>query len=102
VVLNAIHLTNVKAFGEAEFWFAIIKVVAIIGMIRLGCDLLFSGSGGPQASVSNLWAHGGFFPNGVSGLVMAMAIIMFSFGGLEMLGFTAAEADTPRTVIPKA
>ncbi|MGV8267659.1 amino acid permease, partial [Pseudomonas aeruginosa] len=54
------------------------------------------------ASVSNLWAHGGFFPNGVSGLVMAMAIIMFSFGGLEMLGFTAAEADKPRTVIPKA
>ncbi|MGV8605024.1 aromatic amino acid transporter AroP, partial [Pseudomonas aeruginosa] len=81
--------------------FAIIKVVAIIGMILLGCYLLFSGSGGPQASVSNLWAHGGFFPNGVSGLVMAMAIIMFSFGGLEMLGFTAAEADKPRTVIPK-
>ncbi|MGV8390785.1 aromatic amino acid transporter AroP, partial [Pseudomonas aeruginosa] len=68
--------------------FAIIKVVAIIGMILLGCYLLLSGSGGPQASVSNLWAHGGFFPNGVSGLVMAMAIIMFSFGGLEMLGFT--------------
>jgi aromatic amino acid transport protein AroP len=52
--------------------------------------------------VSNLWEHGGFFPNGVSGLVMAMAIIMFSFGGLEMLGFTAAEADQPKTVIPKA
>ncbi|WP_134602034.1 amino acid permease, partial [Pseudomonas aeruginosa] len=102
VVVNAINLANVKAFGEAEFWFAIIKVVAIIGMILLGCYLLFSGSGGPQASVSNLWAHGGFFPNGVSGLVMAMAIIMFSFGGLEMLGFTAAEADKPRTVIPKA
>ncbi|MDH2017510.1 amino acid permease, partial [Pseudomonas juntendi] len=45
---------------------------------------------------------GGFFPNGVSGLVMALAFIMFSFGGLEMLGFTAAEADKPKTVIPKA
>ncbi|MDI7138666.1 amino acid permease, partial [Pseudomonas aeruginosa] len=98
----AINLANVKAFGEAEFWFAIIKVVAIIGMILLGCYLLFSGSGGPQASVSNLWAHGGFFPNGVSGLVMAMAIIMFSFGGLEMLGFTGAEAGKTRTVIPTA
>jgi aromatic amino acid transport protein AroP len=92
----------VKFFGETEFWFAIIKVVAIVGMIALGSYLLVSGSGGPQASVSNLWEHGGFFPHGVGGLVMAMAIIMFSFGGLEMLGFTAAEADQPRTVIPKA
>ena len=102
VVINAINLANVKVFGEAEFWFAIIKVAAIVGMIALGSYLLVSGHGGPQASVSNLWAHGGFFPNGVKGLVMALAIIMFSFGGLEMLGFTAAEADQPKTVIPKA
>jgi len=102
VLVNLINMMNVKFFGEAEFWFAIIKVVAIVGMIALGSYLLVSGHGGPQASVSNLWSHGGFFPNGVSGLVMAMAIIMFSFGGLEMLGFTAAEADKPKTVIPKA
>ncbi|MFZ5956296.1 amino acid permease [Pseudomonas sp. QL9] len=102
VLVNAINLFNVKAFGEAEFWFAIIKVVAIVGMIALGSWLLVSGHGGEQATVSNLWSHGGFFPNGISGLVMAMAIIMFSFGGLEMLGFTAAEADQPKTVIPKA
>ncbi|MCC6076651.1 amino acid permease [Pseudomonas sp. GCM10022188] len=102
LVVNAINLTNVKLFGEAEFWFAMIKVVAIIGMIVLGCYLLFSGAGGEQATVANLWSHGGFFPNGVSGLVMAMAFIMFSFGGLEMLGFTAAEAENPKQVIPKA
>ncbi|NWB91832.1 amino acid permease [Pseudomonas agarici] len=102
VLINLINLANVRVFGEAEFWFAIIKVVAIVGMIALGSYLLVSGHGGPQASVSNLWEHGGFFPNGVSGLVLAMAIIMFSFGGLEMLGFTAAEADQPKTVIPKA
>jgi aromatic amino acid transport protein AroP len=101
-MINAINLTNVKVFGEAEFWFAIIKVAAIVGMIALGSYLLVSGNGGPQAGVSNLWEHGGFFPNGVGGLVMALAIIMFSFGGLEMLGFTAAEADSPKTVIPKA
>ncbi|MBD8613332.1 amino acid permease [Pseudomonas putida] len=102
VMINAINLTNVKVFGETEFWFAIIKVAAIVGMIALGSYLLVSGDGGPQAGISNLWSHGGFFPNGVGGLVMALAIIMFSFGGLEMLGFTAAEADSPRTVIPKA
>ena len=102
VLVNLINMMNVKFFGETEFWFAIIKVVAIIGMIALGCYMLFSGSGGPQASVSNLWSHGGFFPNGGTGLLMAMAFIMFSFGGLELVGITAAEASEPRKVIPKA
>ena len=102
VLVTLINLANVRVFGEAEFWFAIIKVVAVVGMIAFGSYLLATGSGGPQASVSNLWDQGGFFPHGVSGLVMALAIIMFSFGGLEMLGFTAAEADQPKQVIPKA
>ncbi|MBB5609308.1 MULTISPECIES: amino acid permease [unclassified Janthinobacterium] len=100
--INAISLLNVKAFGEMEFWFAIIKVVAIIGMIIFGAWLLASGDAGPQASVANLWQHGGFFPNGWQGLVMAMAVIMFSFGGLELVGITAAEADDPGTSIPRA
>lgn len=102
VAVNLINTLNVKFFGEAEFWFAIIKVVAIVGMIVLGCYLLFSGTGGPQASISNLWSHGGFFPNGGMGLLMSMAFIMFSFGGLELVGITAAEASEPRKVIPKA
>lgn len=102
VLINLINLVNVKAFGETEFWFAIVKVGAIIGMIVLGLYLLFSGKGGEQASFTNLWSHGGFFPNGVSGMIMALAIIMFSFGGLELVGITAAEASNPKTVIPKA
>ncbi|MRW89674.1 amino acid permease [Duganella sp. FT80W] len=101
-IINAISLFNVKAFGEMEFWFAIIKVLAIVGMIVFGAYLLFSGAAGPEASVANLWQHGGFFPNGVSGLAMAMAVIMFSFGGLELIGITAAEADNPSVSIPKA
>lgn len=102
VLINAINLTNVKVFGEMEFWFAIIKVVAVIAMIVFGCWLLFSDSAGPQASVTNLWDKGGFLPHGFSGLVMMMAIIMFSFGGLELVGITAAEADHPEKSIPKA
>ena len=102
VIINAVSLSNVKAFGEMEFWFAIIKVAAIVGMIGFGAWLLVSGDAGPQASVANLWRHGGFFPHGVSGLVMAMAVIMFSFGGLELIGITAAEADNPSETIPKA
>ena len=102
VLINAINLTNVKVYGEMEFWFAIIKVVAVVGMILFGGWLLFSGNGGPQASVTNIWAQGGFFPHGISGLVMAMAVIMFSFGGLELVGITAAEADDPTKSIPRA
>lgn len=102
LAINAINLSNVKVYGEMEFWFAIIKVVAIIGMIVFGAYLLFSGMGGPEATITNLWAQGGFFPNGIMGLVMAMAVIMFSFGGLELVGITAAEADNPEKSIPKA
>ncbi|MDO6386602.1 amino acid permease [Uliginosibacterium sp. 31-12] len=102
VLINAINLLHVKLFGEMEFWFSIIKVLAIIGMIGFGGYLLVSGQGGAQASVANLWQLGGFFPHGISGLVMAMAIIMFSFGGLELVGITAAEADDPAHSIPKA
>ncbi|WP_437215727.1 amino acid permease [Pectobacterium sp. LFLA-215] len=102
LLINAINLTSVKVYGEMEFWFSIIKVAAIMGMIAFGGYLLFSGAGGPDASVANLWQHGGFFPNGVSGMVMAMAVIMFSFGGLELVGITAAEADDPQNSIPRA
>ncbi|BBI92304.1 putative aromatic amino acid transporter [Serratia symbiotica str. Tucson] len=102
LVINAINMANVKVYGEVEFWFAIIKVVAIIGMIAFGAYLLFSGMGGPEATVTNLWAQGGFLPNGSMGLVMAMAVIMFSFGGLELVGITVAEADNPQKSIPKA
>jgi len=102
LVINAINMANVKVYGEVEFWFAIIKVVAIISMIVFGAYLLFSGIGGPEATVTNLWAQGGFLPNGSMGLVMAMAVIMFSFGGLELVGITAAEADNPQKSIPKA
>jgi aromatic amino acid transport protein AroP len=102
VLVNLLSLLNVKAFGEMEFWFAVIKVAAVVGMIVFGLYLLIGGGAGPAAGVSNLWRHGGFFPNGVGGLAMAMAVIMFSFGGLELIGITAAEADDPSRTIPRA
>lgn len=102
VLINAINLASVKSYGEAEFWFSIIKVLAIVGMIVFGGYLLMTGHAGPDASIANLWRHGGFFPNGVGGLVMSMAVILFSFGGLELVGITAAEAEHPSRTIPKA
>ncbi|WP_353141927.1 amino acid permease [Acinetobacter pragensis] len=102
IFINVINLLNVKLFGEMEFWLAIIKVIAIIAMIAFGSYLLASGSGSASSNISNLWALGGFFPNGVMGLVMAMAMIMFAFGGIELVGIAAAETDNPKTTLPKA
>ncbi|NIG57545.1 amino acid permease [Chitinophaga sp. Cy-1792] len=111
VAINALNLSSVKVYGEAEFWFSIIKVVAIVAVIVFGTYLLVSGTGGPQASIRNLWNDGGFFPKGLlqqdsegnyQGLLAAVAMIMFSFGGLELIGITAAEADNPEKTIPRA
>ena len=111
LTINALNLTSVKVYGEVEFWFSIVKVVAIIAMIFFGCYLLVSGSGGEQASIQNLWNDGGFFAKGLissdgkggyQGLLSAIALIMFSFGGLELIGITAAEAENPEKTIPKA
>ncbi|PSL48040.1 aromatic amino acid:proton symporter (AAT family) [Chitinophaga niastensis] len=111
IAINILNLGSVKVYGEAEFWFSIIKVVAIIAMIGFGTYLLISGTGGTQASIQNLWSDGGFFPKGLldtdgkggfQGLLAAIALIMFSFGGLELIGITAAEADQPEKTIPKA
>ena len=102
VLINLINMAQVKIYGEMEFWFSLIKVVAILSMIGFGAWLLISGNAGPDAGVANLWRNGGFFPNGVGGLALAMAVIMFSFGGLELVGITAAEADDPKRSIPRA
>ncbi|MBO5491367.1 MAG: amino acid permease [Desulfovibrio sp.] len=102
LLINAINLAHVRFFGEMEFWFAFIKVAAIISMIVLGLFLLLGGHGGEGAAVSNLWTHGGFLPHGWEGVITALAVVAFSFGGLELVGIAAAETDNPRVTIPKA
>lgn len=102
IFINVINLLHVKLFGEMEFWLAIIKVGAIIAMIAFGAYLLTSGSGHGQSSIENLWQLGGFFPNGITGLIMAMAMIMFAFGGIELVGIAAAETKNPEKTLPKA
>ena len=97
VAITALNLVNVKAYGEAEFWMAIIKIAAIVSMILLGLGLLFS-SGTPfPRNFSNLWENGG-----VWGLAEATAVVMFSFGGIELIGITAGEAEDPDRSIPRA
>ncbi|SEL82742.1 aromatic amino acid transport protein AroP [Roseateles sp. YR242] len=101
VLINALNFVNVRAFGEFEFWFALIKVVTVVAMIVMGCYLLFS-SDRPDQSFSNLWTHGGFAPKGLGGITMALAFVLFAFGGIETIGFAAAETEQPEKVIPTA
>jgi aromatic amino acid transport protein AroP len=102
LAINAINLANVKLYGEVEFYLTIIKVVAVIGMILFGLWLLVNSDGGTGSSVSNLWNHGGFLAHGIHGLAVTMATIIFSFGGLELVGIIAAETEDPETSIPRA
>lgn len=102
VVITLVNLGNVKFYGESEFWLSIIKVTAIVSMIVFGLYLLLTADANSTSSFSNLWAHGGFFPNGFEGLFYMLAFLMFAFGGIELIGMAAAEAKDPEKTIPKA
>ncbi|WP_332770737.1 amino acid permease [Pseudomonas sp. ESBL1] len=105
--IGALNLCSVKVFGEMEFWLSLLKVTAIIAMIAAGgAVLLFGiqlGNGAETVTgLSNLWSHGGFFPNGIGGMIASFTVVMFAFGGVEMIGITAGEAKDPKRVLPKA
>jgi len=102
VVISLINLANVKFYGESEFWLSIIKVTAIIAMIVFGIYLVLTAEPTSTTTFSNLWTHGGFFPNGFDGLFYMLAFLMFGFGGIELVGMAAAEAKDPIKTIPKA
>ncbi|WP_236243316.1 amino acid permease [Streptomyces sp. CC228A] len=104
VVLYAANLISVKLFGELEFWFSMVKVTAIIGMILICAGILTLGfsDAGDTASVTHLWADGGFFPQGVGGTLMTLQIVMFAFLAVELVGVTAGESKDPETTLPKA
>ncbi|SDB90183.1 amino acid permease [Acinetobacter boissieri] len=102
IIVTLINTFNVKFYGEAEFWLSLIKVVAVISMIGFGIYLLVTAPSNSISQFSNLWVHGGFFPNGFDGLFYMLAIIMFAFGGIELVGMAAAETDHPEKTIPQA
>ncbi|MEV0318317.1 D-serine/D-alanine/glycine transporter [Streptomyces sp. NPDC050658] len=105
VLLIALNLPTVKAFGETEFWFSLIKIVAIVALIVVGLVMVFRGfeaPGGATASFANLWNDGGFFPTGPMGFVAGFQIATFAFVGIELVGTTAAEAKNPERNLPKA
>ncbi|SOB94089.1 D-serine/D-alanine/glycine:proton symporter (AAT family) [Ureibacillus xyleni] len=104
VILLFFNLLTVKLFGELEFWFAIIKVITIIALIIIGIVMLVIGfkTNTGTVSVTNLWAHGGLFPNGITGFLFAFQMVVFSFVGVEIVGVSAAETSDPKKNIPSA
>ncbi|MCG0555603.1 amino acid permease [Lactiplantibacillus plantarum] len=104
ILLLGLNSINVSAFGETEFWFAIIKIAAILALIAVGIGMVLFSVKTPvgHASLTNLVSYGGFMPHGIKGLVLSFQMVLFSFIGIEMVGMTASETADPKTVIPKA
>ncbi|MGO3464016.1 MAG: amino acid permease [Lactiplantibacillus plantarum] len=104
ILLLGLNSINVSAFGETEFWFAIIKIAAILALIAVGIGMVLFSVKTPVglACLTNLVSYGGFMPHGIKGLVLSFQMVLFSFIGIEMVGMTASETADPKTVIPKA
>lgn len=100
--LVALNTQQVARFGEFEYWFALIKVLAIVAFIVIGLGLIV-GLGPRQAvGLSNLTAHGGFLPNGWKGVWLALTLVLTSYMGVEIIAVTAGEAECPQESIPRA
>jgi proline-specific permease ProY len=104
LIICAVNLMSVKVFGELEFWFSFFKVATIIIMILAGFGIIIwgIGNGGQPTGIHNLWSNGGFFSNGWLGMVMSLQMVMFAYGGIEIIGITAGEAKDPEKSIPRA
>lgn len=104
IAMTIVNLIAVKAYGEFEFWFALIKIVTIVAMILVGLAVIIFGfgHGGVSTGISNLWSHGGFFAHGIKGVLMSLQMVMFAYLGIEMIGVTAGEVKNPKKTLSRA
>ena len=96
------NMRSVGSFGSFEYWFAMIKVVAIVLFIICGLALLAGLGPRPAIGLANFTAHGGFLPHGWRGVWMAIVFVIFSYIGTEVVAVTAGEAKDPKTAVPRA
>ncbi|HEX3566567.1 MAG TPA: amino acid permease [Acidimicrobiales bacterium] len=102
-VLVSVNLISVRWFGEIEFWFALVKILAIVTFVVAGLAIVAFGLRHlGHHGAANLWSEGGVFPKGVLGRLVALQIVTYAFLGVEMIGVTAGEAREPRRELPKA
>lgn len=103
-VVLAINMISVKIFGELEFWFAIIKVTALVVFMVIGIVLLATQHpvGGTTPGLGQITDHGGVFPNGLMPVVIVMQGVVFAYSCVELVGVTAGETAEPHKVVPKA
>ncbi|MBA6433186.1 amino acid permease [Streptomyces sp. GMR22] len=103
-VVLTVNLISVKIFGELEFWFAIIKVGALVVFMAIGIFLLVTreqvagGSTGP----SLITDHGGVFPHGVLPMLLVIQGVVFAYASVELVGVAAGETENPEKIMPKA
>lgn len=104
ILIGLANLASVRYYGEAEFWFSLIKVSTIVVMLIIGVAMIVFGIGneGIPVGFSNLWSHGGFFPHGIGGMLSALCIVSAAFLGVEMIGLTAGEAEHPQETLMRA
>jgi AAT family amino acid transporter len=101
IALLYVNARSVASFGAFEYWFAMLKVVTITLFLILGASLLL-GVGFPRLGATNYTAHGGFLPNGWTGVGLGVAMALFSFLGIEIVAVTSGEAKDPATALPRA
>jgi GABA permease len=102
VLMTATNLFSVSSYGEFEYWFAGIKVAAIVLFLVLGSLFVLGLWPGHSMDFSNLWAHGGFFPMGVGAIFSGIVVVIFSMVGAEIATIAAAESEDPERGITKA
>jgi amino acid transporter, AAT family len=102
LALLAINAMQVGSFAEFEYWFAIIKVVAIAAFVLIGFGLIVGLGPAKPIGLSNLTDHGGLLPYGIKGVWLAMSLTLTSYMGIEIIGVTAGEAHQPAKTIPRA
>ncbi len=103
LIVGAANLASVKSFGELEFGFTIIKVGAVVAMILGGAAILVFGLSDSHATgPANLTNDGGFFPHGPSGMIASFILVLFAFGGTEIIGIAGTKAEHPEESVPKA
>jgi GABA permease len=102
IVMTLVNLLSVGAFGEAEYWFAGVKVVAIVAFIAVASLFVLGLWPGAEMDFSNLTGHGGLLPNGLVTLFVGVVVVIFSMTGVEVVTVAAAESNEPARAIRKA